>query len=247
MEIENEVLTAPVLQPEITEKNYERAVTGSSGACIAADAIKKDYPQFSRVDVDAATIRVTDKERGVRYTYLTPPAVQEALYMFDQGIRETALPKKLVIKQVVKITPIIRSVANLKLRTQQRAARIAELEAKEKGGELTSDEKRNLSKLRTRKEPPARPTSYGKPKDVGTDKQPVILGGAPEMSARKRKQNPNLLAGRNRIFCMKSAKPHEVYRKQLETEVASEVAKARAEIKAEYEAELARLKKRKSK
>ena len=133
--------TAPRLKIDITEENYKRAVCAKSSACLVADAIKEQYPEFSRVHVDVATIRVTDKDRGVRYTYLTPKAVAETLLFFDQGWTEDTFPKTLRIREAVRVTPIIRTPNNLKMADEQRADRLSELEAKEQNGEeLTRDE-----------------------------------------------------------------------------------------------------------
>lgn len=42
-------------------------------------------PNASRVAVDLQSIRWTDAERGLRYTYLTPRLAQLKLLQFDQG------------------------------------------------------------------------------------------------------------------------------------------------------------------
>lgn len=243
--IETVALTAPVLQPEITEEHYNRAITGASGGCLVADAIKRQYPQFSRVDVDVATIRVTDKERGVRFIYLTPQPVQEALLFFDQGIHEESLPKKLIIRQVAKIVPITRSASMIRITAQQREIRRAELEDKEQKGEtLTNFEKRSLSKLRNPKESTPRPVSHGPGAIVEGPDDSMIRVGRVGIGSKTLKTNPNLLAGRNRHFGAKTAVPSEVYKKQLEADVKAEVEKARLEIKAEYDAKLARAKRK---
>lgn len=51
-----------------------------------ADALKATLPHATHVMVDLATIRYTDREKGVRYTYLTPASAQQALLCFDQGM-----------------------------------------------------------------------------------------------------------------------------------------------------------------
>jgi hypothetical protein len=47
--------------------------------------VKEAYPNAQRISVDLQTIRFTDPERGVRYTYLTPRTAQVLLVKFDQG------------------------------------------------------------------------------------------------------------------------------------------------------------------
>jgi hypothetical protein len=204
---------SPILKPIVTEESYERAVQAKSSACLVADAIKTQYPQFSNIRVDVATIRLTDKKRGVRYMYLTPASVAEALLFFDQGWREEKLPKTFVIRQAVRITPIIRSKSNLKLRTAQSAARLAELETKEqKGDQLTRDEKRSLTVLRKRKDAPVRPTTYGKSRNEVVGNDAVLIGGNP---VKYPKRQENLLDDRIRHFGAKHAKPNEVLAEAL--------------------------------
>jgi hypothetical protein len=50
-----------------------------------ADAVYAAVPGAKSVSVDLATIRWTDPEKGVRYTYLTPRPAQLALLDFDEG------------------------------------------------------------------------------------------------------------------------------------------------------------------
>ena len=63
--------TSPTLQLAIGQEQIDRAVQSNSGGCLIADAIKAQYPELTHVTVDMATVRVTDKQRGERYTYLT--------------------------------------------------------------------------------------------------------------------------------------------------------------------------------
>lgn len=63
----------------------ERSVIGVSSHCMIAEAIKKAVPDARAVAVDLQTIRWSDRERRIRYVYLTPPSVQQALVDFDQG------------------------------------------------------------------------------------------------------------------------------------------------------------------
>jgi len=50
-----------------------------------AEAIKIARPGAKSISVDLATIRYTNAEKGVRYTYLTPRIAQVQLVRFDQG------------------------------------------------------------------------------------------------------------------------------------------------------------------
>src|SRR6266702_2903704 len=50
-----------------------------------ADSVKHCYPWARNVTVDIQTIRLSDPDRGVRFTYLTPRQAQLALLDFDAG------------------------------------------------------------------------------------------------------------------------------------------------------------------
>lgn len=209
-----------VLEVEITENNYRSAIGASSGGCLIADAIKEQYPELSLVSVDVATIRCTDRKAGKRYTWLTPQSVSDTLLFFDQGFKETVLPKKLRIAQLIRVQPIKLSRVNKEQRREQRAQRLAELETKEqRGEELTRDEKISLKKIRNYKPGPERPTSYGDLKVEITGDSVIRHGGTPERNIRKRGKNPNMLAGRIRHFGAKTAQPSQVFREAVTQEV----------------------------
>lgn len=219
-----ETISSPELKLEITAENYTRAVQASSGACLVADAIKEQYPKFSNVSVDAATIRFTDKEQGQRYIYLTPPSAWETLLAFDQGWSEPSLPKKLRIRNAVRIVPITRSASSVKKTAEERAARLTALEAKEQTGELTSDEQRSITKLRNPKEAAKRPKTYGptkyeamKHEDTG-EEIVVVKGGVPMRHA-------NLLHGLNRHFGAKKVQPSAVFKQAVDEAVKADRAK----------------------
>jgi hypothetical protein len=68
----------------VTQRHIDEAVPGHSGKCMVAEAIKDAIPGAMRADVDMQTMRFTDRD-GVRRTYLTPGAAQQALVRFDAG------------------------------------------------------------------------------------------------------------------------------------------------------------------
>jgi hypothetical protein len=76
---------APKIFVEVTPEIIAASAHGDSGHCMIADAIKHARPDVSAIGVDIQTIRFTDRERGLRYTYLTPLCVQQALLDFDDG------------------------------------------------------------------------------------------------------------------------------------------------------------------
>jgi hypothetical protein len=227
----------PEIRVEISEENYETAVIADSGGCLMVDAIEKQHPQFSNVKVDVATVRVTDKKRGYRYYYLTPQPVAEMLFAFDQGWREENLPKQLRIRTLLKVLPITRSASDIKKKNERRKARLEKLETKAQSGELTSDEKRALSRLRNPKPSPKRPAAYGavsKDEPVVGDEL-VVVGGKPPPST---KSNPNMLAGRDRHFAAKRSKGSVIF----EQAVKNSVEEARQEIYQKHQKQVDRLK-----
>jgi len=75
---------SPKIDVEITDDLWDTAVASNSGGCLISDALMRQHPQFTSATTDMATIRFTDREAGVRYTYLTPPEAQHILLAFDQ-------------------------------------------------------------------------------------------------------------------------------------------------------------------
>jgi hypothetical protein len=208
--------------PVVTKENYDRAIKASSAACVVADAIKTDYPDFSNVKVNVAYIRITDKKRGYRYLYLTPPSVAEIILAFDQGWPMETFPRKLRIKQLLKVMPILRSAADVKKHAERRAARLTKLEAKEQSGTPLSDgEQRALGKLRNAKPAPERPTAYGP-----TKVQDGVIVGRP-IGVKNELYDKNLLRERDRHFAAKVAQPSEVFKQAVEEAVKADRAKRR--------------------
>lgn len=67
-----------------------------------AEAVKAAYPGCSYVSVDLQTIRFSDLEKGVRYTYLTPRTAQVALVGWDVGVKPEPWRMQLRNGQVTK-------------------------------------------------------------------------------------------------------------------------------------------------
>lgn len=78
---------APKVVLAITEEIIGDAVERDSSHCLWAEAVKAAYPDAKNVSVDLQTIRFSDLEKGLRYTYLTPRVAQVALVNFDQGMK----------------------------------------------------------------------------------------------------------------------------------------------------------------
>jgi hypothetical protein len=202
---------SPTIQVTIGQEQLDRAIKSNSGGCLIADAIKSQYPNLSSVTVDMATIRVSDRQRGERYTYLTPPAAQHVLLSFDQGWPNPT--EQLVIKSAVKIDPIKRQRAA----SEYRAQRLAELAAKEDSGQALSQWERAAITRMTNSPAADRPHTSGPTEVVEQrDRSITIRGGNPIPQGPN---HPNLLRGRNRIFGAKLADPGEAFKQAVEAAV----------------------------
>lgn len=211
---------SPTLAVEIAPKDWEKAKQSASGGCLIADAIKRQYPQYTNVSVDVATIRLSDREAGERYTYLTPPSAKDLLLYFDQGWTQPMNAdegvQKIRLRRAVVITPMSQTAE----RQRRTAERLAQLEAKDQAGEeLTSSEKATLTRLR-KSATRIRPTTYG-PTEAKDDGHGVSIRRGREKGVRKQQANPNLLGGRDRHWGAKQAQPGEVFAKALAAETAA--------------------------
>jgi hypothetical protein len=216
------VRRSPRLDLTITEEQRERAIRSNSGGCLIADAIKSQYPHLTNVVVDMATIRVSDRARGERYTYLCPPLAQHVLLSFDQGWSNPT--EALTIERAVKVDPITRSKPSAPhrvKRAERRAERRAQLEEREARGEtLAAGDRHALSQMRNADaKPPApeRPSRRGKPEATGTGRALVVRGGQPLVQGEP---HPNLLRGRDRHFGAKLADPGQAFREAVEAALA---------------------------
>jgi hypothetical protein len=72
-------------QIKVGEEIIAKSNRADSGHCMIADAIRAQMPAWTHISVDLQTIRVTDRGRGERLVYLTPPLAQAQLLRFDQG------------------------------------------------------------------------------------------------------------------------------------------------------------------
>lgn len=207
---------SPTLNVKITAADHANAVRSHSGACLIADAIKRAYPNLTMVTVDMATVRATDRALGVRYTWLTPTPGQHILLAYDQGWPHVV--EEFQIRRAVKINPVRRGESEAK-KVERRTARVAELQAKEHAGTLTSRERRSLRELRTRIPAASRrPTANGPSEArVGSDGHVTVYGGEPIPLGPA---HPNLLRGRDRHFGARLADPGLAFREAVNAEVA---------------------------
>ena len=76
---------APRITVNVTQFIIDQAVPRDSGHCMIADGVVSSYPGAVRASADMQTIRFSDPDKGLRYVYLTPRLVMEALVRFDLG------------------------------------------------------------------------------------------------------------------------------------------------------------------
>lgn len=222
---------SPTLEIKITDEQIRNAVESNSGGCLIADAIKSQYPELNSVTVDMATIRVTDRTRGERYTYLTPPAAQHVLLSFDQGWVNPI--RSLTLKRAVHVKPVYKNDTSPSSRARIAASRqhLDELQRRsDQGEELTRHERSALTRLTrtwaTREEPLEPQESISKATTVQMEKgHPVVTGGKPPPQGEN---HPNLLRGRNRHFGAKLADPGAAFHNAVEQAVAQRLAAAEA-------------------
>lgn len=218
--------SSPRLTLSISPQQYGDAVRADSGACLIVDAIKHQYPHLTNVVVDMATVRFTDRKRGMRYTYLTPEDAQHILLAFDQGWSNPF--DEVTIKRAVVITPIIRSKNGPKAIDTiavKRSAKKKTLEDKvAKGETLTKGEKASLTHLRKPYKPTKRPSAKGKSDVVVSSSggsKAVRKGGHPIVQGPA---HPNLLRTRHRHFGAKMSSPGVAFSEAVEEAVTQRLA-----------------------
>lgn len=218
--------SAPILDLPIVDEVWEKAKQASSGSCLIADAIKRQYPHLTGIAVDMATIRATDRDKGLRYTWLTPPIGQHLLLSFDQGWSQPT--EHVRTARPVKVTPVIRNKTgphSVAAREEKRQARKAELEAKiENGEKLTRGEAIALSNVSKPLADRKRPSTRGQAEVVGRHHgETTVHGGHPIPVGPP---HPNLLRGRDRHFGAKMAQPAQAFSEAVEAAVEERLAKA---------------------
>lgn len=110
-------------QIKVSAEIIAEATKADSSHCMIADAVRAQVPGASYVSVDLQTIRFTDREKGVRYIYLTPMAAQQQLVRFDQGHEMKPFSFQLRTRDA-SITPIrtASKVANAKAKIKRTTA-----------------------------------------------------------------------------------------------------------------------------
>jgi hypothetical protein len=83
--LKKEYPRAPKFRVHITKEMIEHAKVRDSSHCMIAMAVRAAMPQMVSISADLQTVRMSDPDLGLRFTYLTPRVGQEALIDFDQG------------------------------------------------------------------------------------------------------------------------------------------------------------------
>lgn len=96
---------APKVDLNVTQEVIDQSTERDSSHCMIAEAVRLAVPMAQRIAVDLATIRFTDPNRNLRYTYLTPRAGQVALVNFDQGRKPEPFTMSLRGGQVTQANP----------------------------------------------------------------------------------------------------------------------------------------------
>jgi hypothetical protein len=87
----------------IKEEEIERGIRRDSRHCMISEAIKRDHPDWTRIETDLATIRWTNPRTKKRYICLTPDSARDALVLYDQG--EPIEPFTIAVRPI-QITPL---------------------------------------------------------------------------------------------------------------------------------------------
>jgi hypothetical protein len=86
-DIDRKRIECPRLRIDVTKELIEKAIRSDSSHCMISMAVAAAMPLPGlNPTTDIQTIRLTDRELGYRFTYLTPRIAQEALIQFDWGI-----------------------------------------------------------------------------------------------------------------------------------------------------------------
>lgn len=76
---------APRFTLKVDAETIAESCERDSSHCMIAESVRVSFPNAKRISVDLQTIRFSDADKGLRYTYLTPRTAQIALIDFDQG------------------------------------------------------------------------------------------------------------------------------------------------------------------
>jgi hypothetical protein len=93
---------SPHITVSVNQEQIDNAIRRDSRHCWIAEAIKTVVPDMTAVTVDLQTIRFTDPEKRLRYSYLTPHSCHIALIDFDRGIQPE--PFTFTLRRAAQVT-----------------------------------------------------------------------------------------------------------------------------------------------
>jgi len=202
----------------VTSAQIDQAIPQDSAHCMIADAIKATVPHAKAVSVDLASIRWTDPRVGKRYLYLTPPSVQEALLLFDNGIKPP--PFRFVLRSPAQIATAGTEANNRGARANRGVEMVVpgeKLPAKIGGvlpglGPLT-----NSPRARVDQQPPVAPLEQQEQPAPSISSEPAAAPKRQKRAERFPDQTNRVLQGRRRSFGLRQmARVHETLRAQSE-------------------------------
>jgi hypothetical protein len=174
---------SPVIRGNVTQKHIEEGVKRDSRHCMVAEAVKEAFPRATSISVDLQTVRLSDLQRGLRFTYLSPRSVQRYIVRFDPG--DPVIPFSFTLRgaQISRAgSRDAERVRKARMREKARAARVKQA-LSEPG---TEDVTKRMSpwaqdKLPTRAKIQQETGGVGKDKNElpGTGTVPVRVGGLP--------------------------------------------------------------------
>lgn len=93
---------APWHTVRVTQEIIDNACRNDSGHCMVADAIIASVPGSKGASADIATLRFSNPDKGLRYIYMTPRRVQEAILAFDLGEKPDPFEFRLRAGQTIR-------------------------------------------------------------------------------------------------------------------------------------------------
>ena len=70
--VKREFPIAPTFTVDVTKAMIEHTKARNSSHCMISMAVREAMPQATSISSDLQTIRLSDPDKGLRYTYLTP-------------------------------------------------------------------------------------------------------------------------------------------------------------------------------
>jgi hypothetical protein len=69
----------------VAQDDIDKAIRGNTRKCMIERSIERDYPTLKNVVIEKNTVRFTDPDRNVIYTFDMAPVGRAAILMWDDG------------------------------------------------------------------------------------------------------------------------------------------------------------------